>query len=81
MVNVLVFWFSQILAILFWLIITFINIVTLSSFWVFLAIFCLFLLACNFIFFLECKGEHQTKVNILTRRLGVQFFELNEEKQ
>ena len=74
--NTIVFWFSQLFAILFWLVIVFINIITLSTFWIFLAIFCLVLLIFNFAFFLECKGEHQKKVNTLTRRMGVEFFEL-----
>ena len=69
--NKMVFWFGQLFAIVFWLIIVFINIITLSTFWVFLAVFCEVLLICNFVFFLECKGEHQKKVNSLTKRVGV----------
>ena len=67
----MVFWFGQLFAIVFWLVIVFINIIMLSTFWVFLAVFCEVLLMCNFIFFLECKGEHQKKVNSLTKRVGV----------
>jgi hypothetical protein len=47
---------------------------------VFLALFCSVLLIANFGLFLECKGDHQKRVNGLTKRFGMEFFELNEEK-
>lgn len=69
--NVLVFWVGQFIPIFFWLSIVFINVVTLSAFWVFLAIFSLVLIGANFILFLECKGDHQKKMNALTKKMGV----------
>jgi len=78
LLNKAVFWGAQFVPIMFWLSITLINMATLQAFWVFLAIFCCVLLGTNFVFFLECKGDHQKKVNNLTKRLGIQFFELNE---
>lgn len=79
-INVGIFWISQAIAIIFWLVIVLINSFTLSVFWSFLAIFCCVLLLANFLCFLECKGDHQKRVNGMTKRLGVEFFELNEEK-
>jgi hypothetical protein len=78
--NVVVFWMGQFVPFLFWLSIFLVNLVTLSLFWTFLAIFCCVLIGANFVFFLECKGDHQKRVNGLTSKIGVQFFELNEEK-
>jgi hypothetical protein len=79
-INVFVFWVGQLVPIVFWIIVFLINVVTLSPFWVFLALFCCVLLIANFGLFLECKGEHQKRVNGLTKRFGLEFFELNEEK-
>lgn len=69
--NVMVFWLGQLIPLLFWISIFLVNLVTLSPFWVFLALLCCILLAANFICFLECKGEHQQRVNGITKRLGV----------
>jgi hypothetical protein len=78
--NVFIFWIGQLIPIVFWFIILLMNVVTLSPFWVFLALFCCVLLIANFALFLECKGEHQKRVNGITKRFGLEFFELNEEK-
>lgn len=51
-INVTIFWIGQFIPILFWLSIALINLVTLSIFWTFLAMFCSLLLAVNFGLFL-----------------------------
>jgi len=59
---------------LFWIIIVFLNIITLGLFWAALAIYSTFLLTLNFVFFLECKGDHQNKVNFLSKKLGFEIY-------
>ena len=39
-----------------------------------LAFFSAFLLIVNFVFFVECKGDHQKKVNFFASKLGFMPF-------
>ena len=54
-----------------------VNLILLDFFYVFLSVFCLILLITNFALFMECKGEHQKRANAITKKFGVEFFELS----
>lgn len=71
--NESIFWFSQFIFCLFWVVILLINFITLSLFWIGLGFFASLLGMINLYCYFKCRGEHQKKVRDLSAKFGVQL--------
>ena len=69
--NIMVFWISQIVFMVFWIFVFIVNIITLSLFWIGLGYFCAMLSVLNFGCYFKCRGEHQKKAKELTKKMGL----------
>jgi hypothetical protein len=67
------FWASQAIAFLFWAVLAFLNLLTLSLFWLMLDLIAATLAGANLIGYYKCKGEHQTRLGTIAAdaRAGV----------
>lgn len=68
--NSNVFWASQFLVVLFWMILALINIVTLSMFWTSLALFGFLLSTINLYCFFKCRGGNYATMQNIKRKYG-----------
>lgn len=75
------FWAWQFVAVMFWLVLALINIITLSMFWTALSVFGFLLSSINLYFYFKCRGgtlvsivEHQKKIRSFAEKVGLGFI-------
>lgn len=68
--NANIFWAAQFAIVLFWTILTLVNVIMMSMFWTSLAVFGFLLSAINLYCYFKCRGGNYKVMKNIGRRLG-----------